>query len=144
MQILQAPPYRFNLAAKSKKQPLVELRPYRAGQTGNYQISSKFVAGKLPQQGPNRGQIYLLPFDHGKQYPLAQGYFGKESHHSPTPYALDFAMPEGSRITAARAGIVAEVKQHSTIGGPNSAFQKFANYITVYHPEDNTLSLIHI
>jgi hypothetical protein len=52
------------------------------------------------------GPPYLLPFPVGSSYPVLQGYDGKWGHQGAAAYAYDFAMPIGSPVAAARAGVV--------------------------------------
>lgn len=52
------------------------------------------------------GPLYRLPFPVGASYSVLQGYDGEWGHQGAAAYAYDFAMPIGSPVTAARAGVV--------------------------------------
>jgi len=47
--------------------------------------------------------------------------------------AIDFIVPEHTPVFAAANGIVTYVKDDSTIGGPNPIYQKYTNFITIMH-----------
>ena len=53
--------------------------------------------------------VYTLPFDAGKSHLVVQGYFGSFSHKERA--ALDFKMKQGTKVLAARDGIVTRVKE---------------------------------
>ena len=58
--------------------------------------------------------VYALPFENGKAHFLVQGYFGKFSHKERA--ALDFKMKKGTKVLAAREGVVTRVKEDSDKG----------------------------
>ena len=68
---------------------------------------------------------------------MSQGYNGNFSHQGKN--SLDFTMPEGTKICAARGGIVIEVKVDSNRGCASKRCIKDANNIVVYH-DDGTFS----
>src|SRR5687768_2640936 len=75
---------------------------------------------KLLQKGVIRDDtsyVYSLPFEEGKAHRLVQGYFGIFSHKERA--ALDFKMKKGTRITAAREGVVVRIKEDGRRGGWN-------------------------
>ncbi len=47
--------------------------------------------------------------------------------------AIDFIVPEHTPVFAAANGIVVYVKDDSTIGGANPIYQKYTNFITIMH-----------
>lgn len=89
---------------------------------------------------PEIGFPYGLPFQRKKAYKLIQGFKGQFSHNEPTSmFALDFAMPIGEKICAARAGRVVRVKEDSKEGGPSAKYKGKDNHVVVLH-EDGTLA----
>jgi murein DD-endopeptidase MepM/ murein hydrolase activator NlpD len=74
---------------------------------------------------------YNLPFDEGTKHRIVQGYGGLFSHKNIA--ALDFSMPEGTPVCAAREGIIYKFKDDSDEGGPFPYFQRKANFIIVKH-----------
>lgn len=77
------------------------------------------------------GYIYDLPFSEGTRHKIVQGYGGMFSHENKA--ALDFDMPEGTRIYAAREGVIYRFKDDSNEGGPFLKYEKKANYIIIKH-----------
>ena len=75
--------------------------------------------------------VYELPFAKGTGHKVVQGYGGTFSHKHKA--ALDFAMPEGTPIYAAREGIIYNFKDDSDSGGPLPKYNKKANYIIIKH-----------
>ena len=77
--------------------------------------------------------IYELPFAKGESYTVVQGYGGLFSHKNIA--ALDFYMPVGTPIYAARAGTIFSFKDDSQHGGPLPAYKKQANFIIIKHTD---------
>ena len=50
--------------------------------------------------------VYRLPYDDDVSYAVLQGYGSKLSHQGSEYFTVDFRMPEGTRIHAAREGTV--------------------------------------
>ena len=50
--------------------------------------------------------LYALPYASGKSYRVLQGYGSRFSHTGLEAYAVDFDMPEGTPVHAARGGVV--------------------------------------
>jgi murein DD-endopeptidase MepM/ murein hydrolase activator NlpD len=78
---------------------------------------------------------YRLPYPHGVSCNVSQGYKGRQSHNG--LYALDFEMPEGSPVCAAREGVVIEVQTAHNMGDSDGAVD---NYVAIRHG-DNTVAL---
>lgn len=81
---------------------------------------------------------YQLPYWPGTKFKVTQGYNGRFSHTGANQYAIDWQMPEGTPVCAARDGIVVRVKDDSDRGGPSMDFDRFNNYVLIRH-EDGTL-----
>lgn len=58
--------------------------------------------------------------------------------------AIDFIVPEYTPVLAAANGIVAYVKDDSTIGGPNPIYQKYTNFITIMHANEEYSRYDHL
>jgi len=86
----------------------------------------------------NDSYIYRLPFRRGESYKLGQGYNGDFSHSGSSKYALDFMMPTGTTVLAAREGVVIMTHSESNRGGPSRNYQEDANFIIIRH-DDGTL-----
>lgn len=87
---------------------------------------------------------YRFPFRNGSEYGVSQGYNGEFSHQGNIKYSIDFSMPEGTPIYAARAGMVIEVKEDSEIGGDDKKFVDDANTITILHADGTMADYSHL
>jgi murein DD-endopeptidase MepM/ murein hydrolase activator NlpD len=90
----------------------------------------------------NGNTLYLLPFEKDKSCRVIQGYNGRLTHRDYNRYAVDFAMPEGTTVCAAREGIVVDLKESSTTGGPDKKFQDESNFVSIAH-SDGTIGEYH-
>ena len=100
---------------------------------------------KLLQKGAiqdDSSYIYALPYEEGKSYRLVQGYFGPFSHKERA--ALDFKMKRGSKITAAREGVVVRVKEDGDRGGWNRKYRSDGNNIVIQHADGSRAGYWHI
>jgi len=100
---------------------------------------------KLLQKGiikDDTSYVYALPFSTGRSYRLMQGYFGQFSHKERV--ALDFNMKRGTKVCAAREGVVVRVKQDSDRGGWNKKYRPYGNNIVIQHPDGSRAGYWHL
>jgi len=88
--------------------------------------------------------IYALPFASGESFPVSQGHHGGYSHTGGDAFAIDFKMPEGSAIHAARDGVVVGTKDDSSRGGPSKKFEWDANYVLIRHDDGTLGHYVHL
>jgi murein DD-endopeptidase MepM/ murein hydrolase activator NlpD len=86
--------------------------------------------------------LYRLPFEKGRSCRVSQGYNGRLSHRDVNQYAVDFAMPEGTTVCAAREGLVVDLKESSDTGGPDKKHTDESNYVSIAHA-DGTIGEYH-
>jgi len=84
---------------------------------------------------------YIRPFPPGLK---SEAVTGGPGHVGPFSQAVDFLMPEGSPVLAPRAGEVAEIKDDSDRGGDDQKYVPDANYITLFHGEEEFSDLVHL
>lgn len=106
----------------------------------NYHYSVGNLGGRLD------GSIYRLPYQDGETHRVAQGYLGNFSHQAGTrdEYAIDFSMPVGTTVLAARAGTVIGVRVDSNDGGPGEAFKECANFVVLRHSDGSYAEYVHL
>jgi Peptidase family M23 len=106
----------------------------------------RWVEGKprLSSEGPVDSFVYDLPFLPGQRYSVVQGYGGTYSHTGEDHFSIDFDMPEGTPVCAARAGVVCHVTDHFSEGGPHPSFKPKANMVCVLHNDDTVAACIHL
>ncbi len=89
--------------------------------------------------------IYRLPYPKGKSYSVMQGYDGKFSHHGEQQFAIDFKLPLGSTVCAARGGTVLMTRADSDEGGRDrDKYLNKANYIRILHDDGSIGSYVHL
>jgi len=86
--------------------------------------------------------VYDLPFAPNESHRLVQGYFSRYSHKNRA--ALDFKMKRGTKIFAARNGVVIRVKQDGVKGGWNRKYRSEGNFIIVQHPDSSRAGYWHL
>jgi murein DD-endopeptidase MepM/ murein hydrolase activator NlpD len=82
--------------------------------------------------------LYSLPYEPGSTYKVTQAFGGSFSHTGSNKYAIDWKMPQGTPIYAARGGLVVKVKADSDKGGGSVKYDSFNNYVLIRH-DDGTL-----
>src|SRR5215204_2492980 len=64
--------------------------------------------------------VYSLPFEKGKAYFVVQGYESMFSHKG--DYAIDFKMKQGTKIMAARDGVITFARESFSEGGASKKY----------------------
>ena len=77
--------------------------------------------------------VYSLPVENGFKFRVVQGYGGLFSHQSIA--ALDFEMPVGTPVCAARGGTIFRYRDDSDEGGIFPGYRNKANYIIIKHDD---------
>jgi len=113
------------------------LSPQNTNESWNYSFTCQYKLGSAVAQHDD-SYVYALPYVPGESFRVTPGYDGKFSHKGSNRYAIDWAMPEGTPVCAARGGLVVKVKDYSDRSGPSIAFDRFNNFIVIRH-EDGTL-----
>ena len=90
--------------------------------------------------------VYRLPFESGNRFEVTQSYQGPHSHNqgSESEFAIDFKMPLGTRICAAREGVVIAIRDDSTVGGADKNLERCANFVIVRHSDGTYANYVHL
>jgi murein DD-endopeptidase MepM/ murein hydrolase activator NlpD len=84
---------------------------------------------------------YRVPYGVGSSYLITQAYPSRITHGSPdSQYAIDFALPDGTPVYAARDGTVIYVRHDAFRGAPVPALLDQANVVEVLH-DDGTIGV---
>lgn len=137
-------PYGVALAPGESGVELFTLRPTRRSGRVGYSLSYAVARGNPATARHDDAVRYLMPFGHGEKRRLSQGFQGIFSHFGENEYAVDFEMPEGTPVHAARDGLVAEVKEDSRVGGRSAGYSDDANYILVMHADGSFANYVHL
>lgn len=132
----------FVIPAKHEKFKIGELSVMQPNERTGFRYKYISTLGDVTVTNYERSFEYDLPFQKGKTYKVYQGYNGSFSHLNEN--AIDFIMPEGSDVLAARDGLVVRVVQNNTETCPQVECAKFNNYITIMHSDGTFANYGHI
>ena len=122
---------------------VLNLRPNNSSRRTNYNYEFKWALGDMNAKHNDTYQ-YTLPFSEKSDYPLVQGFNGGFSHRGASRYAVDFAMPVGTPVLAARDGVVMDVVEKHNRGGSSRRYARYANYVVVIHDDGTTGEYYHL
>ncbi len=88
--------------------------------------------------------VYRLPYESGKRYRILQGYGSSFSHTGREYYTVDFDMPVGTPVHAAREGVVARVVEKHDKGCWRDGCGRYANFVVVLHEDGTTGEYYHL
>ncbi len=91
---------------------------------------------------PDNSYVYYLPFEKGSKFLLIQAYNSKMSHQN--EISLDFKMKKGSKVCAARGGVVTAVKEDSDEGGLKDEYLSKGNHIIILHNDGSEAMYWHL
>ena len=116
----------------------------------NKRLARRFQYHSSWQLGGRRSSTsndadYAMPFKPGR-YIVMQGPRGSYSHFagSGSENAVDWTVPEGTVVCAAREGRVVGVRGDSTVGGADRKFKPFANYVIIKHADGTFADYVHL
>jgi murein DD-endopeptidase MepM/ murein hydrolase activator NlpD len=90
------------------------------------------------------GYLYRLPYGDDVSFPIIQGYGAKLSHRGAERYTLDFGMPVGTPVHAAREGVVGLVEDSHDAGCAREECGRYANFVVVLHSDGTTGEYFHL
>jgi murein DD-endopeptidase MepM/ murein hydrolase activator NlpD len=108
------------------------LTPIEKGVPWKYDYTDSFTMGSLSAVHDDK-YVYDLPYDRGSVFRVSQGYHGPFSHTGPDEYSIDWKMPLGTPVRAARSGVVVKSRDDSDTGGPDRKFENCANCVLIQH-----------
>lgn len=88
--------------------------------------------------------LYTLPYKKGSSYMVSQGYNGTKTHKGTSAYSIDFAMPIGTKVYAARKGVVVKLKDDSNEGGYDKKYASSGNYVRIMHSDGTFATYYHL
>lgn len=135
-------PLFIEVPGRSKKRVL-ELSRISSASGVDYRSSYGWVRGSAFAVHKDE-YLYKLPFLKGAAIHVSQGYHGETSHKGLSAYAVDFPVPVGTPIYAAREGIVVGSEGSSNLGGGTPEYRKFANYVIIEHSDGTMGNYYHL
>lgn len=126
-----------------ERELVMQLMPRADSRRADYRISMDWTVGDL-HANHDDDHLYALPYAAGRSYRILQGYGSRFSHRGGEEFAVDFDMPVGTPVHAARSGIVARVVESHDRGCWESGCGHYANYIVVLHSDGTTGEYYHL
>jgi murein DD-endopeptidase MepM/ murein hydrolase activator NlpD len=136
-------PLELVVPAQSSTPTPVVLHPTDPTKTWHCTYRSDFSWG-TPKAQHATNQLYLLPFAAGRSFRVMQGQDGAFSHKGDERFAIDFGLPQGEPVLAAREGLVVLVRDGFDVGAPDSSLKLKANEIFVRHPDGTIGEYVHL
>lgn len=103
----------------------------------NYEYSYQAQYGR-PDATHKDAYRYALPYEPGTAHPVAQAYDSEGTHRG--IYAIDWTMPVGTPVHAAREGLVVAVRDTMQGSGITRFMQGRSNFVFVQH-SDGTIGV---
>jgi murein DD-endopeptidase MepM/ murein hydrolase activator NlpD len=115
------------------------------GQGATYELSYQLIPGD-PNAKPDLQARYRLPFAPDQAFRIHQAFGGMFSHKDSENYhAVDFAMPIGTPVHAARAGRVMQIEEDFFRAGLNMARDaERANVVRILHSDGSYAVYAHL
>jgi murein DD-endopeptidase MepM/ murein hydrolase activator NlpD len=88
--------------------------------------------------------LYRLPYGDDASFPVIQSYDSKLSHRGAEQFTVDFGMPVGTPVYAAREGVVVLLEDRHLAGCSHEECGRFANFVVVLHSDGTTGEYFHL
>lgn len=125
------------------KKTILTLTPIIESSITDYQSSYGWVKGSAFAVHDD-SYVYRLPFTAGANVRVSQGYNGGFSHRGLSAYAIDFSLPIGTPVYAAREGEVVGVDVSSNLGGASPLYRPYMNYVNIRHSDGTLGNYYHL
>lgn len=86
-------------------------------------------------------KLYVLPYPIGKTYTCSQGFNTSFSHFGTFSYSVDFGMPIGTLVTAARSGRIVYILESYS---DNDQIEGHENVVIVMHEDSTYARYVHL
>lgn len=135
-------PLFIEIPGRSKKR-VMELSRISSELPVNYRSSYGWVRGSAFAVHQD-SYVYKLPFSSGSSVMVSQGYNGESTHKGLSAYAVDFPVPVGTPVYAAREGIVVGSEGSNNFGGVGAEYRQYANYVIIEHSDGTMGNYYHL
>ena len=123
--------------------PFVRLKPANDQESFSWRVRYDWRHGQTDVEH-EPGFVYELPYPKEKRFLVRQGFRGSFTHSGNDAFAVDFEMPEGTPVLAARAGTVEWVVDRFSGGGLDPRFRDQANLILIRHSDGTYGEYVHL
>lgn len=136
------PPLPIKVVIPAMKEiEVFSIRALKRNKGWAYSFSHRYVPGE-PRTLHNPLKPYRPPIPEGASFSISQAFKGEFSHNDPwNRFAVDIAMPEGTPVYAARAGVIMDIASDFYTGGVDmEKYGERANYVRILH-DDGTMGV---
>jgi len=113
------------------------------GDKASFRYSLKWTVGRIDARHDDK-QLYAFPYSSAKAYRILQGYGSRFSHRGREEFAIDFDMPIGTPVHAARSGVVARIEESNSKGCWEDDCGQYANFVVILHSDGTTGEYYHL
>ena len=88
--------------------------------------------------------LYARPFPKTSNFKIVQGYNGRGSHQGEFTHSIDWDMPIGTPVLAARPGTVGFIRDAFSGHSTDPSWKERTNTVTIYHDDGTMAEYSHI
>ncbi|NND06373.1 MAG: M23 family metallopeptidase [Saprospiraceae bacterium] len=114
----------------------------RAGKSWKFNYAFASFPGDVSTAHHDDSHIYQLPYATDQIFWISQGYQGVLSHQGEN--ALDFDMPIGTPVHAARGGVVVDLVEHHDRSCSDESCNQFNNFLHILHDDGSFAAYAHL
>ncbi len=122
---------------------LVNLEVVEPGRPWRYRFNFDWAVGRADARHDD-AYLYRLPYADDAAWPVLQGVETRFSHSGLEAWAVDFDMPEGTPVHAAREGVAVRVVQEHDRSCWAPGCGRYANFIVILHDDGTTGEYYHL
>jgi murein DD-endopeptidase MepM/ murein hydrolase activator NlpD len=115
----------------------------RTTSTKNPRYTYHWIKGDVNARHDDR-VVYRLPYEPGTSRRVIQGYDTDRSHNGVDRYAVDFAMPKGTVVCAARDGVVVDLRDSCEDTDTDNIETRPSNYVSILHGDGTIGEYLHL
>ncbi|MEO0367786.1 MAG: M23 family metallopeptidase [Pseudomonadota bacterium] len=139
---VQTPAQMLNVVPPHSEEVVAILEIINQYQSSSYKYAYQYIAGDVYAEHDD-SVLYQLPYGVGETFYVGQSCNTNRTHSSDfSRYAIDFDLPVGTPIYAARDGKVVDQYRLSNSGGLSEMHLDKGNYIEIEH-SDGTIANYH-
>ena len=125
------------------RRPVAELQRLVEGHEFDLRYRYDWTVGWLNPDHDDE-YLYRLPYGNDVSHAVLQSYGSKFSHTGLERFTVDFKMPVGTPVHAARGGVVAMIEENHDRGCWGPGCGAFANYVVILHDDGTTGEYYHL
>lgn len=136
-------PFRAVVEPGEQKKVIGSLSPIDPARPISFGVEWNAAIGSLLARHDDSWH-YRMPFGGTKHRVVSQGFGGRFSHHGAGRYSVDFGMPWGTPVLAARGGTVVAVVDGNIASGLRKMYYDRANKVDVLHVDGTIATYAHL